>query len=131
VGAVSGLALWAAARQMDTMRAAYLLFGAILIFTPNGYSWYFTWMVPLLCFFPNPAWLLLTVLQFLSYNVLIGYQTTGSWRFDPLLQWLTYGPFYLWLLCRALRTSARPKSKGKPKIAQGRGGGGPQLKHYV
>jgi len=44
------------------------------------------------------------VLQFLSYNVLIGYQTTGSWHFDPLLQWLTYGPFYLWLLWRALRT---------------------------
>ncbi len=104
VGVVSGLALWAAARQMDTMRAAYLLFGAILMFAPNGFSWYFTWMVPLLCFFPNPAWLLLTVLQFLSYNVLIGYQTTGSWHFDPLLQWLTYGPFYLWLLWRALRT---------------------------
>src|SRR5437879_5295761 len=64
----------------------------------------FRWVVPLLCFFPNPAWLLLTVLQFLSYNVLIGYQTTGSWHFDPLLQWLTYGPFYLWLLWRALRT---------------------------
>lgn len=104
MGVVSGLALWAAARSMATTRAAYLLFGAILMFAPNGFPWYFTWMVPLLCFFPNPAWLLLTVLQFLSYNVLIGYQTTGRWHFDPLLQWLTYGPFYLWLLWRLLRT---------------------------
>ena len=32
----------------------------------------------MLCFYPNPAWLLLTVLQFLSYNVLIGYGILGS-----------------------------------------------------
>ena len=105
VGVVGGLALWAAARRLDTMRAAYLLFGATLLLGPNGYSWYFTWMVPLLCFFPNPAWLLLTVLQFLSYNVLIGYQATGVWHFDPAMQWLTYGPFYALLLWRALRGS--------------------------
>lgn len=105
VGVVGGLALWAAARRLDTMRAAYLLFGATLLLAPNGYSWYFTWIVPLLCFFPNPAWLLLTVLQFLSYNVLIGYQATSVWHFDPVLQWLTYGPFYALLLWRALRGS--------------------------
>jgi hypothetical protein len=98
VGVVSGLALWLAARRAESMRAAYLLFGAILLLSPNGYSWYFTWIVPLLCFFPNPAWLLLTVLQFLSYNVLIDYGINGRWHFDPFFQWLCYGPFYA-LLC--------------------------------
>jgi len=107
VGVVAGLALWAAARRMDVVRAAYLLIGAILLLAPNAYSWYFTWIVPLLCFFPNPAWLLLTVLQFLSYNVLIDYAATGRWHFDPTLQWLTYAPFYALLLWQALRGGRR------------------------
>jgi alpha-1,6-mannosyltransferase len=93
-GVVLGLAIWAAARKLDPLRAAFLILGAILMFAPNTYSWYFTWIVPLLCFFPSPAWLLLTILQFLSYKVLIEYQINGIWHFDPYFQWLTYAPFY-------------------------------------
>jgi alpha-1,6-mannosyltransferase len=89
-----GLALWLAWKKEEPARAAYLLIGTILAFGPNGYSWYFTWIVPLLCFFPNPAWLMVTVLQFLSYNVLIGYGILGEFKFDPLMQWLVYAPFY-------------------------------------
>ena len=104
-GIVLGLALWAAARKIDPLRAAFLIVGAILMFAPNGYSWYFTWIVPLLCFFPNPAWLLLTILQFLSYKVLIEYQINGIWHFDPYFQWLTYAPFYALLVGEALLKS--------------------------
>lgn len=89
-----GLALWLAWKKEEPARAAYLLIGTILAFGPNGYSWYFTWIVPLLCFFPNPAWLMVTALQFLSYNVLIGYGVLGEFKFDPLMQWLVYAPFY-------------------------------------
>jgi alpha-1,6-mannosyltransferase len=93
-----GLALWLGWRRAEPARAAYLLIGTSLIFWPNGYPWYFTWIVPLLCFFPNPAWLLLTVLQFLSYNVLIGYGILGQFKFDPLMQSLVYAPFYALLI---------------------------------
>jgi len=96
--AIWGLALWLAWRRAEPARAAYLLVGTSLAFWPNGYSWYFTWIVPLLCFFPNPAWLLLTVLQFLSYNVLIGYGILGEFKFDPFYQWLVYVPFYVLLM---------------------------------
>ncbi len=98
VGVAVGLALWAAARKMDPIRAAYLIIGAILMFTPNAYSWYFTWIIPFLCFFPNPAWLLLTILQFLSYEVLINYQAFGRFQFNPKYVFLTYVPFYALLL---------------------------------
>jgi len=98
VSASWALALWLAWKKAEPARAAYLLIGTILVFSPNGYSWYFTWIVPLLCFFPNPAWLMLTVLQFLSYNVLIGYGILSVFKFDPFLQWLVYAPFYLLLL---------------------------------
>jgi alpha-1,6-mannosyltransferase len=93
-GVVVGLALWLAVRRYDPTRAAFLLIGTVLLFAPNGYSWYFTWIVPLLCFFPSPAWLLLTVLQFLSYKIFINYHALDQWQFDPLFQWLTYAPFY-------------------------------------
>jgi len=116
VGVVAGLAVWAAARRMDPARAAYILFAAILLLGPNSYPWYMTWIVPLVCFFPASRfavpWLLLTVLQFLSYNVLIDFQANGRWRFDPFLQWLTYAPFYALLLWQALRR--RPQGAGKP-----------------
>jgi alpha-1,6-mannosyltransferase len=107
VAASWGLTLWLAWKKEEPARAAYLLIGTILALGPNGYSWYFTWIVPLLCFFPNPAWLMVTVLQFLSYNVLIGYGILGEFKFDPLMQWLVYAPFYALLLGHWLYSNKR------------------------
>jgi alpha-1,6-mannosyltransferase len=112
VGASWGLAFWLAWKKAEPARAAYLLIGTILAFGPNGYSWYFTWIVPLLCFFPNPAWLMLTVLQFLSYNVLIGYGTLGVFQFDLRMQWLVYAPFYLLLAAHWLYARKRGLQNG-------------------
>jgi alpha-1,6-mannosyltransferase len=112
-----GLAFWLAWKKAEPARAAYLLVGTILVFGPNGYSWYFTWIVPLLCFFPNPAWLMLTVLQFLSYNVLIGYGILGVFKFDPLMQWLVYAPFYVLLVGNWLY--GRKNSPGLEKFHSG------------
>jgi alpha-1,6-mannosyltransferase len=103
-GVVIALALWLAIRRADPTRAAFLLIGTLLLFAPNGYSWYFTWIVPLLCFFPSPAWLLLTILEFLSYKIFIDYRALGVWRFDPLFQWMCYAPFYALLGWEILRT---------------------------
>jgi alpha-1,6-mannosyltransferase len=104
-GVVIGLAVWLALRHADPTRAAFLLIGTVLLFAPNGYSWYFTWIVPLLCFYPNPAWLLLTILEFLSYKIFIDYRALGVWHFDPLFQWMCYEPFYILLLWEFLRKS--------------------------
>jgi len=100
VGVVAGIAVWAALRNLEPARAAYLLFGAVPLFSQNAFSWYFLWVTPLLVFFPNPAWLLLTILQFLSYHVLIGYGILGAWKFDPLYLWLEYAPFYALLVAQ-------------------------------
>ena len=104
VGIVVALAFWAAARRLEPERAAYLIFGAILMLSPNAYSWYFTWIIPFLCFFPNPAWLLLTILQFLSYHTLIRYGILGDWRWSPLMISLTYVPFYAWILWQTIQS---------------------------
>jgi alpha-1,6-mannosyltransferase len=111
-GIVVGLALWLAARRAEPVRAAFLLIGAVLLLAPNGYSWYFTWIVPLLCFYPSAAWLLLTILQFLSYKIFINYRALGDWHFDPFFQWLTYAPFYALLAWEILR--AKPRQNLRP-----------------
>ena len=102
IGIVAALALWAAARKLDGVRAAYLLVGTILLFSPNAFPWYFTWIVPFLCFLPNPAWILLTLLQPLSYHVLLEYHAGGRWEFQPLFLWLTYAPCIALLLAQRL-----------------------------
>jgi hypothetical protein len=106
-GAVAGLALWAAARRLDPVRAALLLFGAVLLFSPVAFPWYFTWVVPFVALL-GPVrwampWLLLTVTQFVSYHVLIDYSASGAWQFQSGLLWLAYGPFYAWLLVTLAR----------------------------
>jgi len=110
-GVVAGLALWVAARQWEPERAAPLLFGAILLLSPNALPWYFTWVVPFLAILPwgsaTTAWLLLTVLQFLSYHVLIDYSALGIWHFRPGMLWLEYAPFYAWLIVHFMLANRR------------------------
>jgi alpha-1,6-mannosyltransferase len=114
IGLVAGLALWAAARRIEPARAAFLLFGTILLVSPNSYPWYFTWVVPFLALVGTSRylvpWLMLTILQFLSYEVLIDYRALGTWHFRPLYLALTYGPFYAWLVWNAY-TSQGPPSR--------------------
>lgn len=113
VGVVLGIAAWAALRDAEPARAAYLLFGAVPLLSQNAFSWYFLWVAPLLVFYPNPAWLLLTVLQFLSYHVLIGYAASGSWKFEPFYLWLEYAPFFLLLVAQPfLPGNARGEKAG-------------------
>ena len=113
VGVATGLALWTAARKIPPTRAAFLILGSVLLFSPNAYPWYFTWVIPFLCFEFNPAWLLLTILQFLSYKVLIAYQDYGIFNFDPKYLAATYVPFYallLWQLFRKRSQSLPPSN---------------------
>lgn len=124
VGLVFGLSFWVAARRLDPAHAAFLLFGTILLVTPNGYPWYFTWVIPFIALIGQSRylapWLMLTILQFLSNEVLIGYRILGVWHFSPLFLWLTYAPFYAWLLWNAFTSSppsARPMGKIIPASA--------------
>ena len=103
VGVAVGVALWCAWRRIDPPLAALWIFGTVLLFSPNAYSWYFTWTIPFLCFYPNAAWMLLTVLQFLSYNVLIRYKPLGEFHWDPRMVTLTYAPFFAFLAWQTLR----------------------------
>ncbi len=98
MAAVAGTSAILAWRRVPLTRAAFILLGVILAGAANCFPWYLTWILPLLAIFPNPAWLLLTALSTLAYQVLIGYGTLGIWRDSDFLRALEYVPFYALLM---------------------------------
>jgi alpha-1,6-mannosyltransferase len=95
---VAGIAGFLAGRGVPALRSAFVVLGAVLCCASNVFPWYMSWILPLLAVFPNPAWLLFSVLIFLSYNVLIGYGALGVWRDDTTFLLLEYVPFYALLI---------------------------------
>lgn len=107
LGVVGGLAAHCALRGAEPLRASFLLLATVLLVSPSVFPWYLTWLVPFLCFFPNPALLLFTATALLSYHVLIGYSAGGEWRYTPWLVWLEYLPVYALLLWGWARSRSR------------------------
>ncbi len=108
----AGLALYCAARIADPVRSAYILLGAYLVLTPTVQPWYLVWVVPFLCLYPNPAWILLSGLVSLSYYVVIGFVLTESWCEEPWVRYVQYVPFYGLLIAHSMwRRLGRNASK--------------------
>jgi hypothetical protein len=94
---------WCATRRLEPMRAALVILGTVLLFSPNVFPWYVLWILPLLVFYPEPAWLYFSTGVFLAYQVLIPYQILGRWFYPSrLLQWTEYLPLFALLLGGAL-----------------------------
>jgi alpha-1,6-mannosyltransferase len=93
--------------RKSLLEQCYWMVGMILICSPNLFPWYVVWIVPFLCFFPNPAWLLLTSTIALSYSVLIDWWTLGVWQQNQALLILEFLPFYgmmLWVFVGKLHS---------------------------
>jgi alpha-1,6-mannosyltransferase len=99
---LAGLILLAAIGYLAKRRAALLwsslaLTGGVLLVSPTAYPWYFTWSIPFLCFYPNPAWLLMSVTSVLAYTPAIAYGADKPLQHSLLMLSLEYGAVYLWL----------------------------------
>ena len=81
---------WLAWRQWksgdEPSRAIFLFTGVVLVLQPSMHPWYILWILPWLCLYPSPAWLLLTGLIPLAY-------LDAAW-----VRWVEYLPFYALLL---------------------------------
>lgn len=84
----------------DVLRAVFTVLATLLMCSPVINCWYLVWIVPLLCVFPNRAWLLFSGLCFLSYT----YYYTLS--FAPWVQPLQFIPFFVLLLWDVFRGTA-------------------------
>lgn len=98
-------------RGICRLRQLYWLTGAVLLFSPTLFPWYLVWIVPFLCFFPNPAWLLLSGLSVLSYEVLNDWSVLGIWRSDPFFLKLQYYPFLGMLALLGIRSLWRRRQR--------------------
>jgi len=87
------------------MRWTFWLVGAMILCSPLCNPWYIAWCVPFLCFFPNAAWLYLSLSCFVYYS----YFLSEPWGFPAWSRPLEYGPFFLLLLWEAKRGMMIPK----------------------
>jgi hypothetical protein len=84
-------------RATPPLRAAFWIFGAILLLAPTVHPWYLLWMAPLLAVFPHPAWLFLEASAVMSYHAWYLASPGAPWQEVPLFKLLEYGPFFLLL----------------------------------
>jgi hypothetical protein len=103
----SGLVVYCAVRISDPVRSAYILLGAFLVLTPTVQPWYLVWIIPFLCLYPNPAWILLSGLAALSYHVVIGFVLTETWCEETWVRFVQYVPFYGLLIAHTLWSRRR------------------------
>jgi alpha-1,6-mannosyltransferase len=80
--------------RMDIFRAGLVILAGLLFLSSNAFPWYFTWIVPFLCFSPSPGLLLLTVTCVLGYSPVIAYAAGGTFSNSPLMQILEYLPVF-------------------------------------
>jgi alpha-1,6-mannosyltransferase len=83
--------------RMDIFRGGLIILSGLLFISSNAFPWYFTWIVPFLCFCPSPAMLLMTVTCVLGYSPVIAYAAGGSFSNSPLMQVLEYLPVFVLL----------------------------------
>ncbi len=102
-------------RSRDPLRSAFLLLGAILLFSPTLHPWYLLWILPWLCLYPSRPWLALTGLLALSY-VNLGFSGDGTEPY-PWIGWAVYLPFYGLLAVEWLRRPARLSAGTQPSAA--------------
>ena len=82
----------------DPLRVLFVILSVFTLFSPTLHPWYLLWILPFLPFFPNPAWLCLSGLVVLSYEVLGRYVHLGVWEEQIWVRWLEFVPFYLLLV---------------------------------
>ena len=80
--------------RMDIFRAGLAILSGLLFLSSNAFPWYFTWLVPFLCFYPSSALLLVTVTCVLGYSPVIAYAAGGPFSNSPLMQILEYFPVF-------------------------------------
>jgi len=98
-----GLVIYALRRRMEPLPAGLFLISGLLLLSSNVFPWYFTWIVPLLCFYRNVPLLLMSVTCVLGYAPVVAYAAGQPYRDAPLILVLEYLPVLLWLAFAATR----------------------------
>ncbi len=103
-----GVAAWLLARRrrvehQDATFEAAVLLGTLILLLPTVHPWYLYSLVPLLCIWPWPGWIALTLTISLTWLPHVVIRHTGEW-----VEWrdvipIEYGPLFAWLVIVAWR----------------------------
>ncbi len=76
---------------------AGIVVGSLFILSPTAFPWYFAWVLPFVCVFPKPSWLILGALLPINYldfhsEESLPFAHATLWRI-PWLSWICWGTF--------------------------------------
>ena len=91
-------------KKYPVYRSLIIIYGTTLLFSPVVHPWYVCWLIPLLVFHQNAAWLFFSGWVAISYIVWYVYPV-GEWKHDNWLMILVYAPLYLMLLISWIRST--------------------------
>jgi alpha-1,6-mannosyltransferase len=107
---VLALVAYALKRRMTPLGASFFIVAGLLLLSPNAFPWYFTWMIPFLCFYTNVPMLLVSITCVLGYSPVVAYAAGQPYRDSPFILALEYVPVYLWLAFEGWRALNRRAS---------------------
>ncbi|MBZ5563483.1 MAG: hypothetical protein LAP13_13815 [Acidobacteriia bacterium] len=106
---VLGLVVVALRQRLAPLRSGLFLIAGLLFISPNAFPWYFTWMIPFLCLYPEAPLLLMSVTCVLGYAPVVAYAAGQPYRDSPFIVALEYAPVYVWLAWEGLRALGKAK----------------------
>jgi alpha-1,6-mannosyltransferase len=108
---LAALMIWALKRRLEPLEASLALIAGLLLLSPNAFPWYFTWMIPFLCFHPHPAMLLMSVTCVLGYSPVVAYAAGQPYVDSPLILTLEYAPVFAWLGLTGVQTVRKKQAE--------------------
>ena len=81
-------------RPLELFKYAFVIIGLFLLLTSTVQPWYIIWVMPFLCVFLMPSWILLSGTAILSYIIYIRFDTKGIWDEALWVRLVEYLPFY-------------------------------------
>ncbi len=114
-------------KPRELFKYAFILTGLFLLITSTVQPWYIIWVIPFLCVFISPSWILLTGSVFLSYHIYILFDTLNLWDEVHWIRLVEYLPFYILLSfeifyelgARSVKRTSRFLSWGTNKTSKG------------
>jgi alpha-1,6-mannosyltransferase len=100
-----GLVAYSVRKRLEPLPAGLFLIAGVLLLSSNAFPWYFTWIVPFLCFRRTVPLLLMSVTCALGYAPVVAYAAGQPYRDSPLILVLEYLPVLLWLASDAVRAA--------------------------
>ena len=92
------LVAYASRRRLVPTSAGLVLISGLLFLSPTAFPWYFTWIVPFLCFDARAPLLLLSITSVLGYAPVVAYAAGQPYRDSTFILLLEYAPVLAWLV---------------------------------